>query len=41
MDYLAPVDEQEELVIPIRAYRLMLGLPWFKTRKPENDWATY
>jgi hypothetical protein len=22
------------------AYDLVLGLPWFKTRKPEIDWAT-
>jgi hypothetical protein len=24
----------------MRAYDLILGLPWFKTRKPEIDWAT-
>jgi hypothetical protein len=40
MDHLAPVHEPEVLVVPMRAYDLVLGLPWFKTRKPEIDWAT-
>jgi len=40
MDHLAPVHELEVLVIPMRAYNLVLGLTWFKTRKPEIDWAT-
>jgi hypothetical protein len=40
MDHLAPVHEQEELVAPMRAYNLVLGLPWFKTRKLEIIWAT-
>jgi len=40
MDHLAPVHELEVLVVPMRAYDLVLGLAWFKTRKPEIDWAT-
>jgi hypothetical protein len=40
MDHLAPVLEPEVLVVPMRAYDLELGLPGFKTRKPEIDWAT-
>jgi len=40
MDHLAPVHQPEVLVVPMRAYNLVLGLPWFKTRKPEIDWAT-
>jgi hypothetical protein len=33
-----PVDEPEVLIIPMTAYDLVLGLPWFKTRNPEIDW---
>jgi len=40
MEYFAPVHEPEVLVFPMRAFDLVLGLPWFKTRKPEIDWAT-
>ena len=40
MDHFAPVHEPEVLAVPIRAYNLVLGVPWFKTRKPEIDWAT-
>ena len=28
-DYLAPVDESDVLVVPMSAYDLVLGLPWF------------
>jgi hypothetical protein len=40
VDHLAPVHEPEVLVVPMGAYNLVLGLPWFKTRKPEIDWAS-
>jgi hypothetical protein len=40
VDHLAPVHEPEVLVVPMGAYDVVLGLPWFKTRKPEIDWAT-
>jgi len=40
MDHLAPVHEPEVLVVPITAYDVVLGLPWFKTRNLEIDWAT-
>jgi hypothetical protein len=32
------VDEPEVLIVPMTAYDLVLGLPWFKTRNPEIDW---
>jgi hypothetical protein len=40
MDHFAPVHEPEVLVLPMRAYNLVLGLPGFKTRKLEIIWAT-
>ena len=40
MHHLAPVHELEVLVVPLMAYNLVLGLPWFKTPKPEINWAT-
>jgi len=40
MDHLALVYKTEVEVVPMRAYDLVLGLPWFKTRQPEMDWAT-
>jgi len=39
LDYLAPVDESDVLVVPMRAYDLVLGLPWFQKRHPDIDWA--
>jgi hypothetical protein len=33
-----PVDESEVLIVPMTAYDLVLGLPWFKARNPEIDW---
>jgi hypothetical protein len=33
-----PVDESEVLIVPMIAYDLVLGLPWFKARNPEIDW---
>jgi hypothetical protein len=38
-DHLAPVDEPEVPVVPITAYDLVLGLPWFQARNPEIDWS--
>jgi len=37
--HLAPVDEPEVLIVPMKAYDLVLGLPWFKERNPEIDWS--
>jgi hypothetical protein len=31
------VDESELLIVPMTAYDLVLGLPWFKARNPEID----
>jgi hypothetical protein len=36
-EHLKPVDESEVLVIPMKAYDLVLGLPWFKARNPEMN----
>ena len=40
MDHLPQVHEPEVLVVPMRAYDLVLGLRWFKTHKPKIDWVT-
>jgi hypothetical protein len=40
MDHLALVHKPEVLVVPMRAYDLVLELQWFKPLKPEIDWAT-
>jgi len=32
MEHLSPVQESEVLVVPMRAYDLVLGLPWFQSR---------
>jgi hypothetical protein len=39
LDYLAPVDRSDVLVEPMRAYDLVLGLPWFARQNPDIDWA--
>jgi hypothetical protein len=38
-EHLKPVDESEVLFVPMKAYDLVLGLPWFKARNPEIDWT--
>jgi hypothetical protein len=40
MNHSAPGNEPEVLVILMRVYNLVLGLPWFKPRTPEIDSAT-
>jgi hypothetical protein len=40
MDHLSPVRESEVLVVPIQAYNLVLGLPWFQSRNPDIDWQS-
>jgi len=32
------VNESEVLVVPMTAYDLVLGFPWFRTNNPEIDW---
>jgi hypothetical protein len=39
LDYLAPVNDSDVLVVPMRAYDLVLGLPWFHKRNPDIDWT--
>jgi len=39
LDYLAPVNESDVLVVPMHAYDLVLGLPWCHKRNPDIDWA--
>jgi hypothetical protein len=38
MEHLSPVHESEVLVVPMRAYDLVLGLPCFQSRNPGIDW---
>jgi len=37
IEHSAPVDEPDVLVVPMVAYDLVLGLPWFQSRNPEID----
>jgi len=39
VDYLAPEDKSDVLVVPMRAYNLVLGVPWFPKQNADNDWA--
>jgi hypothetical protein len=38
MEHLAPVTEPEVLVVPMGAYVIVPGLPWFRARIPEIVW---
>jgi hypothetical protein len=38
MEHFSLLQETELLVVPIRAYELVLGLPWFQSRDPDVDW---
>jgi hypothetical protein len=38
-EHLKLVDESEVLVIPMKAFDLVLGWPWFKACNPEIDWT--
>jgi len=38
IEHLSPVQESEVLVVPMRAYDFVLGLPWFQSRNPDVDW---
>jgi hypothetical protein len=38
MEPLTPVRESEVLVVPMQAYDMVLGLPWFQSRNPDVDW---
>ena len=35
MEHLLPVQESEVLLVPMLAYELVLGLPWFQSRTPD------
>jgi hypothetical protein len=39
LDYLAPVYKSVVLVVPMRAYDLVRGLPWFHKQNLDIDWA--
>jgi hypothetical protein len=39
LKHLAPGDESEVLVVPIKEYHLVLRLPWFRAQIPEIDWS--
>jgi len=38
-EHLKPVDKSEVLVVPMKVYDLVLGLPWFMVRNPQIDWS--
>jgi len=38
MQHISPVQQREVLVVPMRAYDLVLGLPWFQSRNPDVNW---
>jgi len=38
ISYLKDVTERDCLVVPMQAYDLVLGLPWFRKRDLEIDW---
>jgi len=40
MEHLSPVQESEVLVVPMRAYDLVLGYPWFPSKNPDIDWES-
>jgi hypothetical protein len=40
MEHLSPDQEAEVLVVPMQAYDLVLGLPWFQSRNPDVDWQS-
>jgi hypothetical protein len=39
LDYHAPVDKSDVLVVPMPAYDRVLGLPWFPKQTVDIDWA--
>jgi len=39
VDYLAPVDRSDVLLVAMQAYDLVLGLPLFPKHNPDIDWA--
>jgi len=44
IEHLTPVDELEVLAIPMKAYNLVLGLPWQETQNSTGakvDWQPY
>jgi len=38
--HLSPVQQSDVLVVPMRAYHLVLGLPWFQSRNTDVDWQS-
>jgi len=38
LSYLAPTMEKDCLIVPMQAYDVVLGIPWFKARNPDIDW---
>jgi hypothetical protein len=39
MSHRAPIVESDVLVVPIQAYDMVLGTPWFRDQRPLIDWA--
>jgi hypothetical protein len=40
IEHLSPVQQSEVPVVPMRAYDLVLGFPWFQARNPDVDWQS-
>jgi len=40
MEHLSPVEASEVLVMPMRAYNLVLGLLWFQCRNADGNWQS-
>jgi hypothetical protein len=40
MGHLTAVQESEVLVVPMRTYDLVSGVPWFQSRNPDVDWQS-
>jgi hypothetical protein len=40
MEHISPFQASKVLVVPMRAYHLVLGLPWFQSRHPDVEWQS-
>ncbi len=39
LPHLAPIEEPDLLVVGMKPYDLVLGLPWFRKYNPDIDWV--
>ena len=38
MEHVSPVQQWEVLAVPMRAYHLVLGMPWFQSKNRDVIW---